>query len=631
KAKELGTGGSRSPYVFNIIIFIISSAAISIYYLIRPIIEVSNHSLFLTIVTMAYPIIDLSIMFAITVLYYLSKYSKEKNLLLFIIMGFFLHVVADSGFAYLSAIGEYQPGEIIDLTWIVSILLIGFAGYYTKEKSDEPPLRNKIHFEGRETFFPYISTLILIILVINSYQWDFNALSLGLLVIVLMIIGRQLLVMNKNNRLMSEYRYLAYHDPLTGLNNRVSFTEDLERLMGKPNDDSVALVLLDLDRFKVINDTFGHYIGDMILIEASERLKQALGDNMPIYRLGGDEFIIILAEATKEKSKNIAKIILEKFQNPFLVNDYEAIVTPSIGISILPKSRCNTGDLFKHADAAMYLAKESGKNNFRFYNSELNKVMTRKVIIETELRMAIEKDQFSLFYQPKVDLQTMKIVGMEALLRWEHPELGMISPLEFIPIAEETGQIVPIGEWVLKKACIQNRIWQEKGFSHLCVSVNVSVRQFEHSDFVMTVKKVLQDTRLSPQFLEIEITESIMQNIRESTDILHKLRKLGVKASIDDFGTGYSSLHILQKLPIDTIKIDKSFIDDIVNSKQHAMVKTIIDLGLNLNLTVVAEGIEDENQLKILRDHRCSIGQGYHFSKAVHPIEFEIYLLKMVS
>jgi len=626
KTREISTAVLKSSYLFNIIIFMSTVTAISIHFLIKPILAISDNSLLITVFTIAYPITGLSTLFVITILYYLMQYSKEKELMLFIIIGFLLQIAADSVFAYLDLVGSYHPGNTIDLLWIVATLLIGFAGFYANGNKEESKWDIKNTYEKKEAIFPYVSIVILLFLTIYSYRWELNALSAGLLIIFLMIIGRQLIIMNKNNKLIGEYRYLAYHDPLTGLNNRASFKECLGNIMEK-HHNRVALILIDLDRFKVVNDTLGHSIGDYILINTSERLKRALGTDAAIFRIGGDEFVIILPEATEKECSKVAEMILRKFQKPFLVDDYEIIVTPSIGISKLPENGGNGEDLFKHADAAMYLAKESGKNSFRFYNAELNKTKARKMKIENELRKAIEKNQISLLYQPKVDLYTRKIIGMEALLRWEHPELGWVPPIEFVPIAEETGQIVSIGEWVLRTACKQNKIWQEKGYSPLCVSVNVSARQFQQSGFLMIIRNILLEERLNPKFLELEITESIMHNIRESTEMLHSLRKMGVKTAIDDFGTGYSSLHIIQELPIDTIKIDKSFIDDIGNMSRQSMVKTIIELGLNLNLNVVAEGIENEHQLKVLLANKCKIGQGYLFSKALESKELERLLM----
>ncbi|WP_233569535.1 EAL domain-containing protein [Planomicrobium sp. Y74] len=422
---------------------------------------------------------------------------------------------------------------------------------------------------------------------------------------------------------MAELRYSAYYDSLTGLANRVSFIGDMKIIIEEKTEEQVAFLLIDLDRFKLINDTLGHHIGDEILKKTAIRLKNSLPATTEIYRLGGDEFVITLPHATERTAAETAKQILASFEKPFPVRSHEINVTTSIGISLFPGHGTTSEDLLKNADAAMYLSKEKGKNIFSFYNAELNKNMMRKMDIENHLVKALELNQLSLFYQPKVNLETQEIVGMEALLRWKHPEMGWISPAEFIPVAEETGQIVPIGKWVLEEACRQNKLWQDQGLPSLKVSVNVSVLQFQSGKFIKNVKSILMDTQLPPQFLELEITESIMQNIAESTEVLEQLGKLGVKTSIDDFGTGYSSLHVLQKLPIDTLKIDKAFIDELDQNCKQPMVKAIIDLALNLGLNIVAEGIESANQMESLIEMGCPVGQGYLFSRPIDSLEFE--------
>lgn len=623
KTKEIGIIFSNKPYVFNIVIYMVTAISISYHYLIKPVLETLDTSLLNTIITVGFQITDLGILFFFIILFHLIQHKREPNLMLFIVFGFLFQVLADSIYAYYSVREIYQTGTSIDLLWIASSLFIGFAGFYAKDHVKEAKVEIKNPFEKREFIIPYASTTVLLILVIFSYQFDFNALSFGLLIAFFMIMGRQLTVISNHNKLLIEYRHLAYHDPLTGMSNRLSFIQDIENTIQNRKTNNVALLLIDIDRFKVINDTLGHFVGDHVLIKISKRLKQALGSETSIYRLGGDEFVIIIPEATELKASSVAETVLENFKNSFLVNDYEINITPSIGISIFPEHGENSEDLLKHADAAMYLAKENGKNHYRFYNTELSQTMSRKMKIENELSKAIDRNQLSLFYQPKVDLHSKKIIGMEALLRWNHPELGSISPVEFIPIAEETGQIVPIGEWVLNTACKQNKTWQEMGLSSFCVSVNVSVLQFQRGDFLSVVCNALKESNLDPQYLEIEITESVIQDINESIEIMEGFSKMGIQTSIDDFGTGYSSLHILRKLPIHTIKIDKSFIDDIADPTQQPFVKAIIDLGLNLNLHVVAEGIENEEQLQILIDNNCTIGQGYLFSKPLEATAFE--------
>lgn len=629
KTKEVSTAQSENSYTFNIMIYMITATAVSIHFLIGPVLQFGENSWLVIAVTIAYPVADLSILFVITILYYLQHRSKEKEILLFLIIGFFIQILADSLYAFYSVNESYSAGNFIDLLWLIALLCIGFAGFLAKNHQKESPVEVKNLFDKREFLFPYISILVLMALVIYSYHLDFNALSSGLFIAFFMVLGRQLAVINHNNKLVKEYRYLAYHDQLTSLSNRFCFIEDIEELVEKNHDHKAALLLIDLDRFKLINDTMGHYVGDIILKKTAKRLKDSLPDDASIYRLGGDEFVIILPYALKEACAEVAETILRNFENPFVVYEYEINLTPSIGISLFPENGATSEELLKSADAAMYLSKVSGKNNFSFYNKELNNRMVRKVNIENQLKKALHQKQLSLVYQPKVDLMTRETIGMEALLRWQHPDLGAVSPVEFIPVAEETGQIVQIGEWVLKEACMQNKRWQDKGLPPLCISVNVSVLQFQHGEFLKTVQNALEESGMDAQYLELEITESIMQNIKESIAILSSLKKMGIKTSMDDFGTGYSSLHILQSLPIDTIKIDKSFIDDIRNTNRQSLVKTIIDLGLNLNLNVIAEGIEHEHQIDALIENNCLVGQGYLFSKPISPDEFEMLLKKM--
>lgn len=627
KTQVLSISLLNSQHIFNILVFMIIAVAISIHYLINPILELSNNPISVSLITLTYPITNLSILFVTISLYYLSKRSKHRKVIVFIIIGFFIQVVADSYFIYLSITDNYLLGGMVDPLWLIAILIIGLAGLYAQDMN-EPKEENNYYFKSEISIIPYIGVVFLALLVINSYKQEFNALSIGVLVLFLLIIVRQFLVMNQNENLIDEYKFLAHHDLLTGLNNRACFKDDLHQVMvkGKSRNRMVAVLLIDLDRFKNVNDTLGHYIGDCLLKEVSQRLKSSLSVDQLLYRIGGDEFTILLPDTSKHNCISIADIVLKVFDEIFLVEGYEIAITPSIGVSIYPENGEDSETLLQNADAAMYLAKARGKNNFQFYDSDLNEQISRKMELEQGLRKAIESNELTLCYQPKVDLHTGEIIGSEALLRWKHPELGDISPSEFIPIAEETGQIVSIGEWVLRKACKQNILWQEGGFPSLCISVNVSVRQFQHSDFVKIVRNVLQETGLHPQFLELEITESIMQNVKESRDVLKGLRALGVGTSIDDFGTGYSSLHILKELPIDSIKIDKSFIDNIEIPTNLAMVNTIIDIGLNLNLRVIAEGIEYKHQARTLAENKCDFGQGYLFSQPVHAKVFENYL-----
>ncbi|MGX6445073.1 putative bifunctional diguanylate cyclase/phosphodiesterase [Neobacillus sp. K501] len=415
-----------------------------------------------------------------------------------------------------------------------------------------------------------------------------------------------------------QIEYMAYYDDLTRLPNRNLFYKRLnqEMVRASENQKKLAVMFMDLDRFKTINDSLGHHIGDLLLQAVSERLKTLLNDHPIISRIGGDEFTIVLPSDQNSEYENLAKEVIELFTRPFLLEGHEIFITPSIGISLFPDHGNTEDELIKKADLAMYYAKDRGKNNFYVYTTGLEKIHSRKMKLENYLRRAIEKHELSLHYQPKVELTTGKIIGMEALIRWNHPILGNISPLEFIPLAEESGLIISIGEWVLKTACQQNKEWQKFGVPCIPISVNVSARQL-NSDIVGTVFKVLQETQLDPSCLELEITESVMQNINESSLILNELKDLGIQLSLDDFGTGYSSLSYLSHLPVDSVKIDRSFIHDILNNNGGILVKTIIDMGRNLNFSVIAEGVENEQQIRFLRENNCFIAQGYYYSPPV--------------
>jgi diguanylate cyclase (GGDEF)-like protein/PAS domain S-box-containing protein len=416
--------------------------------------------------------------------------------------------------------------------------------------------------------------------------------------------------------------YIAYHDPLTGLPNRHLLNDYFDKIFCIKKKDKIAVMFIDLDRFKMVNDSMGHSYGDLLLQQTANRLRESVPNHTMISRHGGDEFIILLEDMNQQEITHTAQHIVNLFSDPFILNDSEVYTSPSIGISVYPTDGEDVETLIKHADTAMYLAKERGKNNYQFYSSELNKIISRKIELENGLRKALDRKELVLNYQPQVNIDTGHILGVEALLRWYHPQYGSVSPMEFIPVAEETGLIIPIGKWVLRTACKQIKEWQGAGLPINKVAVNVSARQFQHKHFVESVIEVLKETQLDPNCLELEITESMVQNIRELSHKLHELKNIGIKISIDDFGTGYSSLSVLKNLPIDNLKIDRSFIQDISShSKEASIVKTIIDMGLNLGLNIIAEGIENTEEVAFLKQNLCHAGQGYFFSKPLCPAE----------
>ncbi|PAB56802.1 EAL domain-containing protein [Anaeromicrobium sediminis] len=422
-----------------------------------------------------------------------------------------------------------------------------------------------------------------------------------------------------SHRIESEkqIKYMAYYDTLTELPNRHFLNHYFEEIIKKDDrKQTLAVMFIDLDRFKIINDTLGHTFGDMVLKQVSRRLVKYIGKDHTICRHGGDEFIILMSNVSKEKTSQMAEGIISEFTKEFIIENHKIFISPSIGISLYPFDGHDGETLIKCADMAMYLAKEKGRNNYQFYISNLSQRACKKMYLENGLRKALENNEFTLYYQPQFNLSTEKFIGVEALIRWEHPDFGIVSPMEFIPLAEESGLIIPIGKWILENACRQNKIWEEAGFPQINIAVNISPVQFKSKDFVKMVEGVLKDTNIDPKYLELEITESIMQNMEDSILILNKLKNIGIKVSIDDFGTGYSSLSVLQNLPIDTLKIDQSFINDIKEDFNISpIVKTIIDMGNNLNLNIIAEGIEREYQIEYLKENKCFIGQGYLLSK----------------
>lgn len=414
-------------------------------------------------------------------------------------------------------------------------------------------------------------------------------------------------------------------DPLTNLPNRLLFNQELNKSIhqSRREESIFAVLFLDLDRFKFVNDTLGHSYGDILLQQAAGRIKSAIGNSNVIARMGGDEFVCIIENLNDEKEAEVfAKRIISSFSDPFTLKETEIFITTSIGISLCPFDGDDVETLITNADNAMYRAKKKGRNQYEKARVDINAGSFEKLLIENNLRKALKEEEFSLYYQPQINLKANRMSSLEALIRWNHPDLGIVYPNEFIPIAEETGLILPIGEWVLRTACIKMKEWQNAGFPPVRVAVNLSALQFLQNDLVTTVKNVLIESGLNPTFLELEITEEmIMHDMQKAIDVLKKLKEIGVSISIDDFGTGYSSLNYLKEFPVDNLKIDRSFIVDIdKNSKSVALTKAIATLAHDLNLKVIAEGVENDKQLSMIKQFSCDIVQGYYFSK---PISYD--------
>lgn len=427
-------------------------------------------------------------------------------------------------------------------------------------------------------------------------------------------------------------RYMAFHDQLTGLLNRRALLRDLDKyiLDAKKSGKEIALLSIDLDRFKYLNDTLGHIVGDEILKKVAERLCEFRHKNYFVYRQGGDEFIILLPRTDRRKAGRFAQSILARFTSSFYLHSKEYYITPSIGVSMYPNDGNSAEALIKNADEALFRVKEKGKAHFQFYRSEMNSIIKNVVELETFLRKAIDKNELTLYYQPQIDLKTMNITSYEALLRWNNEELGFISPADFIPLAEDTGLIIPIGTWVIETACKQIKQWSDIGKQGFKVAINISPKQFQQHSLLTIIQKAIEKHRIDPKCLEIEITEGAMQDTKDTAPILSGLKELGVSISVDDFGTGYSSLSYLKKFPIDVLKIDKSFVKDVhLNKKDAAITTTIIHLGRSLGMEVIAEGVENKEQAQFLLNANCHKAQGFLYSKPLPAEDIEINYLKI--
>ena len=412
---------------------------------------------------------------------------------------------------------------------------------------------------------------------------------------------------------------LAYYDALTGLPNRILLHDRLSKALAtaRRQKHKVALLFFDLDRFKIINDSLGHSVGDLLLQDVAERLKSCAREEDTVARLGGDEFLIVLTHVNDIPSAAVsAERFMDALTSTFVIQGHSLSIGCSLGISIFPEHGADSETLIKHADAAMYSAKDGGRNNFQFFTADMNAQAVERLTLENGLRSALDKKELFLVYQPQMDIATGKISELEALLRWQHPELGLVPPDKFIRIAENSGLIVPIGEWVLRTACSQARKWQDEGLRAVSIAINVSAVQFRQQGFCELIRRVLRETGLAPHYLELELTETLLLGNADVTlSVLQELKAMGLTLAIDDFGTGYSSFSYLKRFPVSKLKIDRSFVRDVaVNPDDAAITTAIISMAKSLNLKVIAEGVEDEAQMSFLRAHQCDEIQGYYFS-----------------
>jgi diguanylate cyclase (GGDEF)-like protein/PAS domain S-box-containing protein len=439
--------------------------------------------------------------------------------------------------------------------------------------------------------------------------------------------------LSQNKQAQDKLNHLAYHDALTDLPNQVLFKDRLKQAIAysRRSDQMHAVLLVNLDRFKTINDSLGYTAGDRLLQSVAQRLSSCVRESDTVARFGSDEFAILLTQIYRpQDAANAARAIKEVIDQAFIFDEQEVFVSTSIGISLYPHDDRDTAGLLKAAGVALDRAKVQGGNNYQFYTAGGTTRALKQLVLESNLRGALERSEFVVHYQPQVTIPDFHLVGMEALVRWKHPSLGLLYPSEFVQLAEDSGLIVALGDWVMRAACLQNKSWQDAGLAPMRLSVNFSARQFQQPTFISSVAEILKETNLDPRWLEMELTESsIMKEPEQAIEKLHELKLMGVKVAIDDFGTGYSSLNYLKRFPIDTLKIDQTFVADVCKDPHDtAIVRAIITLGHALDLTVIAEGVETQEQLQYLSSLGCDVVQGFLFSKALPAAAFEELLVE---
>jgi len=655
--------------LYDVSILFVVIAFSSWEYLLKPALENStNQGILDQMIGIVYPIGDLIVLFVLLCIYYSGRSKEQPQVFWFIFIAMIHFLLADTIYFYLETIGTYQTGHPVDLLWIVGILLVGLSSFYGIGETVLPIYSQEswdIHNLSPRAMMPYIGMLLLFLLTVFQEK-GFNSMTIGSIIAIILILFRQIQTLAENKQLLGKLtklnkdleqtvldrtieltqknnqleksikqaEYLAYHDYLTGLPNYRYFYQQFHDslLQAKQRNETVAVLFLDLDRFKLINDSFGHSVGDLLLQQTAERLRDCVGDSGFMCRQGGDEFLLFLPNTSQREAAGMAKHLLDTLQRVTYIKGHELIVTSSIGVSLFPDHGEEADLLIQRADTAMYSAKKALRNRYAFYHSSLRSGTPDMLHLERDLRLAVERQEFSLVYQPLVHIHTGEIIGVEALMRWKHPSKGFISPGCFIPVAEETGLIIPMGLWVLKTACKQWKTWQEKGMAPLRIAVNVSINQFMDEHYLAHVQQIIQETAMDANYLELEITENIPFGSSHASHVVQELSQMGIKLSIDDFGTGYSSLQYLKKMPIHTLKIDQSFVKELPHNRNDAsIVQTIISMAEHMHLVVIAEGVESKEQLEFLQKHRCHMAQGYYFSKPLPEKEFEALMAGRVQ
>jgi diguanylate cyclase (GGDEF)-like protein len=618
-----------------------------------PLFAAGGDSPLATVLGLAYPVGDVV---TITMLIFALLRARQggdaaRQPLFLIGLGLTGIALADSGFVYLTSQTSYSSGSFIDIGWFAGFAVMFVAARRAERRVPEVEPETGLRFVSSLSV-PYTPVVIMALTVLFQHLrgggLDGTAIGTAMAVLLLIVL-RQVLTLRENlalvrnledrvesrtadqRRLQTEMAHQAFHDSLTGLANRALFKDRVEQGLARlrRHRKPLAVFFLDLDRFKAINDSFGHVVGDELLIAVSQRLAKCVRAEDTVARLGSDEFAVLVENLNGDAEvRVVADRVKNAFRDPIVIDGRELVVAASTGIALSEAGTESADDLLRNADMAMYRAKAAG-GGARQYLPEMHAGVIERLELESGLRQALKRNELYLAYQPIVDLRTGRLSGAEALLRWQHPTRGLISPAEFIPVAETSGMIVPIGEWVLRQACRDARRWDQiPGGKQLSVSVNLSGRQLQSSELPSIVPQALLNAGLAPGRLTLEMTESVLIDRNDETlALLHELRRLGVRLAIDDFGTGYSSLSYLHRFPVDTLKIDRSFVERLTGeADDSSLVGSIIRIGQGLRVATVAEGIEDATQLRALQDLGCDHGQGYHFARPMSAADFEAYI-----
>ena len=601
---------------------------------------------------MSYPMVYLWILSVAIILYRsMAKDDKQKQSIAIVILAFGIMYISNVIYIYYLTSDANRIGSIMMPLWMLYDFLIMLAVIEYSDSSKDELDNDEMRIDpniGLRSILPGFSTIFLLILVNLTFDklvWICFGLSIILINIrqVVIKLQKKSLILQlealskeleeKVEERTREIYEIESSDDLTGLVNRRRFESVVTAMMEECEQDNteISVILIDLDRFKMINDNYGHSFGDLLVKEFAYILKKLVNEKSVVSRQGGDEFAIV-TRGLKDNTypKELAEKILKKLISPIRLNNQNIYVTCSIGVSMYPRDGESYEDIIRGADLAMYNSKSIGRNTYSFYEEDMIKSNSKRITLERELHKAIEKSEFILHYQPQIDTVDKKVIGLEALIRWNHPKQGIISPFHFIPIAEETGLIGTIGEWVLETACMKMKKWHDMGFDKVKIGVNISAYQFQQENFVEIVSKVLLKTKLEPRYLDLEITENIpMKNEIDVITKLKKLKRLGIQVSMDDFGTGYSSLSYLRRLPIDTLKIPREFIIEIkpYDDKKN-IIEAIIAIAQKLELSIIAEGVENEMQLDFLKSKNCNLIQGFFFSKPLAESDVEEFLNK---